>query len=131
MERLEPAALDHSASPPAGPLTLVRTTPTETIVTTRPAGASSQISLRSSDVASLTVTHHLRGALSGAGVGALLATAATVFAALTLGPCDGCENDSTRGDAAWAIGLRVGVPVFLLSTGVGALIGTRTTYVFE
>jgi hypothetical protein len=53
------------------------------------------------------------------------------LAALTLGPCSACESDFTRGDAALAIGLRLGIPVFVVSTAVGAIIGTRTTYVFE
>jgi hypothetical protein len=130
VERLAPPA-GGCDTIPEGRLTLVRTTPTETIVAANRGGTSSEFSLRSSDVVSLKVTRHVRGALYGAGVGALLAGGLTVLAALTLGPCQGCENDFTSADAARVIGLRVGIPVFLLSTGVGALIGTRTTYVFE
>jgi len=131
VERLAPPAGGRDASAQTGPLTLVGTTPTETIVVEGRGGPSSQFSMRSADVASLTRTHHGLGALYGAGTGALLAAGLTVLAALTLGPCSGCESDFTRGDAARIVGLGVGIPVFLLSTAVGAIIGTRTTYVFE
>jgi hypothetical protein len=131
VERLAPPSGERDARPQTGALTLLRTTPTETIVTEPRGGAAVPLSMPSSDVASLTVTRHVRGALYGAGTGALLAAGLTVLAALTMGPCSGCENDFTRGDAARVIGLRVGIPVLLLSTGVGALIGARTTYVFE
>jgi hypothetical protein len=131
VERLAPPAGNRDVSPQTGRLTLVRTTPTETIVADSRGGTSSQFSMRSADVASLTVTRHGRGALYGAGTGALLAAGLTVLAALTLGPCSSCESDFTRSDAARIVGLSVGIPVFLLSTSVGAIIGARTTYVFE
>ena len=72
----------------------------ETIVAESRGGTSSQFSMRSSDVATLTVTRHGRKALYGAGIKALLAARLTVVAALTLNPCSGCESDFTRGDAA-------------------------------
>jgi hypothetical protein len=131
VERLAPPVGGRDASPQTSELTLVRTTPEETIVVEGRGGTSSQFSIPSSDVASLKITRHGRGALYGAGVGALLAAGLTGLAALTLGPCSGCENDFTRGDAARVVGLGLGIPAFLLSTAVGAIIGTRTTYVFQ
>jgi malate/lactate dehydrogenase len=110
-------------------LTLVETNPTETVV--KEAWSSAQFSVKNQDIRGLTITDHARGALQGAAVGALSAALLVGVAVLANVGCDSCYVKVDPGSPAARVGIFVGIPLVLLTTGVGALVGARTTYTFQ
>jgi hypothetical protein len=128
VEGVTPPAADLDRAPRRLSLILVETTPTETIV--KEGWRSSQFAAQNREITGLTVTDHARGALQGLGVGALIAGALMGVAAWNP-PCDTCFQKYSRLETAELVGLIVGVPVVVLTTSVGALIGARTTYSFQ
>jgi len=129
VEGVEPPAADVPRASRRLTLTLVETSPTETIV--KEAWSSAQFSVKNQDIRGLTITDHARGALQGAGLGALAAAVLVGIVELAGTPCDSCLPKVSQLDAGERVGLFVGVPIVLLTMGVGAIAGANTTYTFR
>jgi hypothetical protein len=84
-------------------LTLVETTPDRTIV--KAGTIATDSSLPNADIKALGSVSHLRGALHGAGVGALIVGA--LIATVALAPCRNCDGEISRGEAVTIVGLPV------------------------
>ena len=130
VEGVVPPPADVVRAPRRYALTLLETSPTETII--KEGWSSSQFAVQNREITGLTVTDHARGALQGAAVGALIAAGLEAVVVLRGAPCgSSCSLDFSRGEAVGLVGLFVGVPLLVLTTGVGALVGARTTYSFQ
>jgi hypothetical protein len=130
VEGVEPPAADVPRASQRLKLTLVETSPTETIV--KEGWSSAQFSVKNPEIKGLTITDHARGALQGAGVGALAAAVLVGIVEAVGTPCDSClPKLSDQLDAGERVGLFVGVPIVLLTMGVGAIAGANTTYTFR
>jgi hypothetical protein len=133
----EPLVVEGVAPPPADvprasqrlKLTLVETSPTETIV--KEGWSSAQFSVKNQEISGLTITDHARGALQGAGVGALAAAVLVGIVELEGTPCDSCLPKLGEADSAERVGFYVGIPIVLLTTVIGAIAGANTTYAFR
>jgi hypothetical protein len=110
-------------------LTLVETNPTETVL--KEGWSSAQFSVKNQEISGLTVTDHARGALQGAGVGALAAAVLVGIVELAGTPCDSCLPKLGQADSGERVGIFVALPIVVLTTGVGALVGANTTYSFR
>src|SRR5579871_4158555 len=129
VEGVGPPAADVPRARQNLKLTLVETGAAETVV--KEAWSSAQFSVKNQEIRGLTITDHARGALQGAGLGAL--TAAVLIGAVELAgtPCDSCLPKVNQLDSGERVGLFVGVPIVVLMTAVGAIAGANTTYSFQ
>jgi hypothetical protein len=127
VEGIYPPQEDVERAPKHLSVSLVETDDHQSIV--KADWSSREFTVQNKRIRGLTVTDHARGALQGAGVGALIAgTFLGIIALVT--PCTGCIDDS-RGKEVGLAGVYIGLPVLVLTTGIGALVGSTTTYTFE
>jgi hypothetical protein len=129
VEGVEPPAADVPRSSQRLKLTLVETSSTETVV--KEGWSSAQFSVKNQQISGLTITDHARGALQGAGVGALAAALLVALVELEGTPCDSCLPKLGEADRAERVGFYVGIPIVLLTTAIGAIAGANTTYAFR
>ncbi|HVU51231.1 MAG TPA: hypothetical protein VHL80_11120 [Polyangia bacterium] len=129
IEGVVPPAADVPGARQSLKLTLVETSPTETVV--KEGWSSAQFSVKNQEIRGLTITDHARGALQGAAVGALAAAVLVGIVELAGAPCDSCLPRINQLDAGERAGIFVGVPIVLLTTGLGAIAGANTTYSFQ
>jgi hypothetical protein len=129
VEGVVPPAADVPRERDSLKLTLVETSPTETVV--KEGWSSAQFSVKNQDIKGLTITDHARGALQGAGVGALAAAVLIGVVELAGTPCDSCLPKIHQLDSGERVGLFIGVPIVLLTAGIGAIAGANTTYSFQ
>jgi hypothetical protein len=129
VEGVSPPAADVPRARSSLKLTLVETNPNETVV--KEGWSSAQFSVKNQEIKGLTITDHARGALQGAGLGALAAAVLVGVVEAVGSPCDSCLPKINQLDSAERVGLFVGIPIVLLTTAVGALAGANTTYSFQ
>jgi hypothetical protein len=129
VEGVDPPSADVPRTSKPLTLTLVETSPSETIV--KEAWSSAQFSVKNQEIRGLSITDHTRGALQGAAVGALSAALLVGIAELANVDCSSCYLKLDPGSRAARVGIFFGVPLVLVTTGVGALVGARTTYTFQ
>jgi hypothetical protein len=129
VEGVVPPPADVPRSSRSLKLTLVETSPSETVL--REGWSSAQFSVKNQEISGLTVTDHARGALQGAGVGALAAAVLVGIVELAGTPCDSCLPKLGQADSGERVGIFVGVPIVLLTTSIGAIAGANTTYSFH
>jgi hypothetical protein len=129
VEGVEPPPADVPRASQRLKLTLVETSPTETVL--KEGWSSAQFSVKNQEISGLTVTDHARGALQGAAVGALTAAVLVGVVELVGLPCDSCLPKLGEADSGLRAGVYVGVPLMVLTTAVGALVGANTTYSFR
>jgi hypothetical protein len=129
IEGVVPPAADVPRARKSLNLTLVETNPTDTVV--KEGWSSAQFSVKNEEIKGLTITDHARGALQGAGLGALAAAVLVGVVELAGTPCDSCLPKISQLDSAERVGLFVGIPIVVLTSAVGAIAGANTTYSFQ